>query len=811
MNCIARTANLPRQVRAFRSTILLVLLFLSAPLCTLEANADGLRSPTTDWSANWIGAVGGSKPNTWICFRKNVTLDNVPQEVEARIACDSKYWLWINGKLAVFEGQLKRGPTPSDTYYDRVSIASYLHKGSNAIAILVCHFGRHGFSHNSSGKAGLLFEADCGDISVLSDESWRVRVHPAFGTTNPPLDNVRPPEANIRYDARHDIGEWWQSDFDDSGWGPPTVFGLPPLAPWNNLYERPIPQWKNSGRVDYVNADQVPASNANGEIVCQLPTNCHVSPYLKVDAPAGKVIEIYSDIYELYGKIPLVEIHRHEYVTREGVQEFELPFWINGHAIHYVIPDGVKILSLQYRETGYDTEVVGEFRCSDPKLNQLWEESKRTLYVTMRDTYMDCPDRERAQWWGDAVNELGEAFFVFEPGRSSLLAKKGIYELTRWQRENNTLYSPVPSGVRNQSIIDPIDGSWDQELPRQMLASVGWYGFWTYYWYSDDRQTIVDAYPAVKRYLDLWTLGDDGLIVHRPGDWDWTDWGENRDIPVVENAWVYLAMKAAIEMAELAGQDQDIPKYRQTMESIKENFNNTFWQGDKYRTPGYELATDDRANAMAVVAGLADPAYYPAIRQVLIDEHHASPYMEKYVLEALLLMDSPDQAIDRMKGRYAFMLSDDKDTLWEMFDEMVLPGFGSLGRGTYNHAWSGGPLTIMSQYMAGVSPTAPAFREYQVCPQLGSLEWIEAKVPTRFGVIKVRHDSSGGAYSSRINSPMGTKAQLGIPLEHLSEHRRVLVNGSRVEESDVKRESSDESYVYFSIPPGEWKLTVVNK
>lgn len=28
---------------------------------------------------------------------------------------------------------------------------------------------------------------------------------------------------------------------------------------------------------------------------------------------------------------------------------------------------------------------------------------------------MDCPDRERAQWWGDEVNELGEAFYVLDP------------------------------------------------------------------------------------------------------------------------------------------------------------------------------------------------------------------------------------------------------------------------------------------------------------------------------------------------------------------------------------------------------------
>ena len=33
----------------------------------------------------------------------------------------------------------------------------------------------------------------------------------------------------------------------------------------------------------------------------------------------------------------------------------------------------------------------------------------------MRDNYMDCPDRERAQWWGDEVNELGEAFYALSP------------------------------------------------------------------------------------------------------------------------------------------------------------------------------------------------------------------------------------------------------------------------------------------------------------------------------------------------------------------------------------------------------------
>ena len=88
---------------------------------------------------------------------------------------------------------------------------------------------------------------------------------------------------------------------------------------------------------------------------------------------------------------------------------------MNGHEMQYILPEGVKVLDVKFRETGYDTEFTGSFSCNDPFMNELWKRSARTLYITMRDSYMDCPDRERAQWWGDEVNELGEAFYALSP------------------------------------------------------------------------------------------------------------------------------------------------------------------------------------------------------------------------------------------------------------------------------------------------------------------------------------------------------------------------------------------------------------
>lgn len=74
--------------------------------------------------------------------------------------------MWINGRLVVFEGGLKRGPSPYDTYYDPVEIAPYLQNGENTIAVLVWHFGKSGFSHVNSGLAALLFEAVAPGVEI---------------------------------------------------------------------------------------------------------------------------------------------------------------------------------------------------------------------------------------------------------------------------------------------------------------------------------------------------------------------------------------------------------------------------------------------------------------------------------------------------------------------------------------------------------------------------------------------------------------------------------------------------------------------
>ncbi|QLG44645.1 alpha-L-rhamnosidase-related protein [Costertonia aggregata] len=730
-----------------------------------------LLSTSNKWNANWIvPTTQNDTVNVWNSYRKTFQINSKVDNAVAKIAVDSKYWLWINGDRVVFEGGLKRGPTPKDSYYDFVDIAKYLKKGENTIAILTWYFGKEGFSHKNSGQPGLFFEVRENNLEIFSDASWKAWQHPAFGQTDGPHPNYRLPESNIRFDAQKGGFDFVEYGYDDSKQPNAKVLKSPPTAPWNELIVRPIPQWKDFGLKSYENKIDLPFISEGDTLKMRLPYNAQVHPYLEVEAEAGQKIDIRTDNYLGGGALNV----RSEYITTIGRESYENLGWMNGHKVHYYIPKGIQIIDLKYRETGYDTEFSGSFTCDKDFYNRLWKKSLRTLYVTMRDNYMDCPDRERAQWWGDAVLESGEAFYALSPS-SHLLAKKGILELMYWQREDSTIYSPVPAG------------NWHNELPTQMLSSIGTYGFWNYYWHTGDKETLEKVYDKMGKYLALWKLKDNGTVQIRKGGWTWGDWGENKDMPLLFNTQYYMALDSYARMSELLDRVPTTDSLTAVMAQFKKDFNQIYWNGKAYRSSEYKGKTDDRSQGLAVVAGLADQDKYQAIYKVLQKEKHASPYMEKYVLEALFQMGYPEFALQRMQERFSKMVNHPTiTTLWEGW------GIGSegYGGGTINHAWSGGGLTLLSQYVAGIYPTSAGYETFKIKPQLGFLKEINAVVPSIKGNISVKIDVNEG-FLMELSVPKNTKAEVYISRTF----GKPQLNGKA-----VTYKESDTHYVLWIIP-----------
>ncbi len=702
-----------------------------------------------DWKARWIWLDRAKDDkNVWLCFNKKINAAKVPGKLIARIAAENKYWLYINGVCVVREGGLKRGPTPTGCYYDEVNIAEHLVCGENLISVLVWYWGNEvSYSSSDAGQGGLLFEAVNDDFSVLSDNSWKVIKNLAFKEDKGKIQpNYRLPESNIYFDARDEISDWNQPGYNFSDWNNATEYSVGGEGCWGETYLREIPLFKDFGLKDYVNSSEFENTSFSlkKKITLKVPYNAQLTPYLKVESKAGKKIVITTE------NTHTGSIHS-TYVTKDGVQEFESPAWFNGEYITYEIPSGVKILSLKYRESGYNTEFCGDFKCENNDMNVLWRKSLRTLYITMRDNFMDCPDRERAQWWGDVTNEMMMTVYSLEPSSYELYLK-GV----------NTMLSHIDPETKVLQTVVPIKNDYF-ELPCQQLAGVC--GFWTYYMYTGDINFIKNVYKSAVDYVNLWEIGDNGLVEHRCGSWDWQDWGSKIDVVPLENAWYYYALSNIKKMAGLLGDQKVTAEFTGRMEKLYFAYQ-TLWAGEGYRSPGNE-GYDDRGNAVAVLSGLCPEENYRQIEKLLYNIRNSSPYMEYYVLESLCRMGRYSLAEKRMCERYKEMIDEDYSTLWENWIK---------NDGTSNHAWTGGPLVILSKYISGIKPVQAGYTEFEIKPQYDLHRSIVCTVPTVNGLIKFKYESDDKRAVVDIEYPVTCKAKLYVP-----ENAVVTVNGKAKE------------------------------
>lgn len=649
----------------------------------------------------WIWAKGEAKPNTRMCFRKTFTASDAASPVVINIAVDSKYYLWVNGCLAVAEGGLNRGPTPEGGYYDEVDISKFVKKGENTLALLVWYWGNGGRNSKPSGAAGLNVWG-----AVTSDKSFKCLAHPAYSDGKPPYPAYLYGGHNTAFDARHDMEDWNVPGFDDSAWEQATELGEAPCAPWGELVKRPVPLLKDFGMADYVSL-HTEIIGENQVITASLPYGAWVSPYFEITAKAGDFIDMRTDHYEVPGGPgdPGKYLgQRAEYTAKAGRQSFEVFNSFYGEKVVYTFPKNVEIHKLQYRATGYNCELSGSFSCDDEFLNKLYEKCRRTLYVCMRDNFMDCPDRERGQWIGDLSTQAPQIFYALSRESDQLL-KKGIHDFINW-KNGDVLWGNVP-------------GIHSSELPSQSLNAISDVGMIKeYVLHSGDESVLEYSIDAIEKYLLLWDMGQDGFVVPREGNWRWYDHGENNDDDILENAWYYLALRFALSVRE----NEELARRKA---SIEANFNKAFFHENGYRSGDF---VDDRANAMAALCGFCDTDdKKEAVKMVLNSVLNATPYMESYVLEALFALGYKQEALNRMMKRYRFLVANENSTIWEDFYYL----------GTKNHAWSGSPLTHLMKYVAGIRPTTPGYKTFVVEPFMGHLTELSALVPTVGGDIKL--------------------------------------------------------------------------
>ena len=657
----------------------------------------------TDWTANWIWTENCAE-DSYVAFRKTFTLEQAVPTATAFISAADKYVLWVNGELVVLDGSLKRGPTPYDSYYDTVELTN-LKQGENTIALLVAFNGRSGDGSivpvlvdeegDEYTQAGLIFELDAGGTTICSDSSWKAARHTGYknrvtaGADYPGYSQSSMlAERNVYFDARDDLGDFMAEGYNDSEWEDATPVSKAGDLPFGDLYSAMIQPIRFQDIVDFSNsADYVGTPlTQDTTLVLDLPGNIQFTPYFELEAPAGKKLTFYTDTYTDKQELPNF---KDTYVTAEGTQGYENYPWRSGSKLIIEAEAGVTFTRLGYRASGFNGEQAGSFTSSDPGLDQLWQESLNTLAICMRDTYMDCPERERGPYMGDASNEIDAALYSYDQGGLDL-TKKAILACVAWTGADGAIPSRAPS-------VKP------QEIPNQSLIFMT--SVYHYWLHSGDRETAEAYCNAFLNYLRLVEM-ENGLPVYRDGSWTWADWGDRIDTQLLQTGIYYYALNVTKSLADDLGITEGTEFLAERMDSMRENWRAVYYTEEGFKSPDSKYV-DDRANAMLALSGLAGEEDWPLITDVIMSTYQASPFIEKYVLEALCAMGRVDLALQRMRDRYAPMLKDEYDTLWETFDGET---------GTVNHGWTAAPLYILSKYAAGIRPTQAGFEAYEIAP-----------------------------------------------------------------------------------------------
>jgi hypothetical protein len=641
-----------------------------------------------DIHAGWIWRETNTTKNDLVVFRKTFNCGNLPETAPAYIAAETKYWLCLNGKEVVFEGGLFRESKPGSGWADEVDLAPYLQQGQNTMEALVWFYGNGGRNNYNSKQAGFLFV--CEALGLCSGSDFLVARHPAYSEAQAKFAHLYGGHS-LRFDANIAL--------EDSAFSSATVYEN---QVWGDCYLRPIPLHRH--------LPAVPAALKDG--TAKLPYAMWFTVELEVNAKGGEVLWLRSDRFEVNGGPYDRNVYSSqslEFVCKPGRNRFASFVPLNGEAILVSVPESAEITSLAYRESGYDCDIVGEFNSNNALLNTLVKKSARTLYLCMRDNFMDCPDRERGQWIGDICVQIPQVMFLLDD-RAKQLVRKAIFDFINLRR--------------GDELVGLVPGQHKSELPAQSLNAIGELGFIAQYVkYTGDTSVLQTCFLPIIRYLQLFEMSEDGLIALRSGNWGWMDHLHNIDKRPILNAWYYSALKYARVLADTL-QTHEFDAFLETrIDSIYKNYSALYWH-DNLGYSSNPILLDDRANALAVLVGLCPAEHYPVIRDVLLSVFSSTIYMENYILSALCEMGYKADALRRMLSRYYNLAVNENTTLWEDFFLL----------GTKNHAWSGAPATIAFKYFAGID-TDDGFRTVRIQPDLELLPGMSFTCSTRGGTI----------------------------------------------------------------------------
>ncbi len=702
--------------------------------------------------SKWIWASDATRKNSNIILRRTFSFgqEKPPARALCRAACDTHYYLYVNGKAVVWCGGFNRGV--KQAYYDEFDIAKYLVKGDNAIVVYCQYYGEGGRDGVPSKRAGFIFE--CNDLNIYSDETFRVYENMAYKT--PRHTNCCYAGSGVLYDASlegQQIQNVLDVAFNSSLFTAATVVDGYPDDVNGVLLARPLPLERFSAQPVIAKFKKSIDQFDGDTYAVTLPREMRVTPYMEVTGNGQEKIKITTDRGECMGtfgdETSMYEAHCIEYITKPTLNIFEGLVPMTGETLIFSMPHTVRVLKLGYREIGYDTEKTVELTTDNPRLDEVFNKALNTLYLCMGSTLMDTPERERTMWLGDS--SIAARALYLSHHDAAPLVKKVIDDILS-AFDGDVLYSCVPGDL-------PVD------IPAHGLLALGEYGIFSQYLnYAGDVEFLAREYGKLCDYLMLWEMTEHGVAL-RDGNRRWYDNLYNIDEPLIENALYYSACKFMSELGKKTGELDYQETFEDRMSNIADYIESRFdGLGYTSRDDGY----DDRANALIVICGLVPADRRNAIARLLAATYNASPYLEWAVTEALAMLGRRDLALKRFESRYSLYADSPESTLGEDFN----------GYGTKCQSYQSSVISELICVFCGIDVRDGASK-ITITPDFTALKDIKCALKTASGELEIRYKNAPNKTDIIIENHTNAKVVLDIIPENVgrvTERRTITLN-----------------------------------
>jgi alpha-L-rhamnosidase len=449
---------------------------------------------------------------------------------------------------------------------------------------------------------------------------------------------------------------------------------------------------------------------------------------------------------------------------------------------------------------GSELERTGEFECSSPLVNQLFQ----NILWGQRGNYLevptDCPQRdERAGWSGDAQLFIRTAAYNFDIASF----------FTRWLT-TLAVDSRLP------------DGSFANVAPSfgRLWTATGWTDATLlcthalYRVYGDTR-IIERHFETMNRYM-VW-LGSEPATRSAPRRrlGDHLNLGGGATVEVIDSAYYAYLSGLMAEMATAIGRPEEAARYAQLREARTAEFQRAFVLPD-----GAIRDSSQTGYALAFSMDLLTEESKPNAAAKFVEElqkrdwHLATGFIGTPRLLPALHFAGRDDAAYRLLLQetfpsWLFQVKNGATTVWERWDGWTPQGgFQTVAMNSFNHYSFGSVAEYLYRYVAGIDTDSPGFRSVVIQPSFApGLTWARARYDSIAGRVSSAWKIDGGRFQLDVEVPPNTQATVFVPAASAETVRES--GGPAAEAHGVSVLRRDNGRVVFRVGSGAYHFSSV--